>query len=375
MSTDSRSPMPDLKLRRLIVYEAARLMYYRHETEYYRAKMKAARKICQGWVKPSDLPANWEIRDEIQLLAQMLEGTDRSIKLREMRLLALQVLRWLKPWKPRLIGSTLTGHIRQGSDIDIHVFCSGTEPITGVLDHEGLTYDVEFKRITKHNEERVFTHIHVQEVFPIELTVYPTSKSNYVFKSSITGKPMERASLAEFERFLEREYPDLDLDSALDAVTERVDRFTVYRSLLAPLAGIEQSRRHHPEGDVLYHSLQVFELACDHLAYDEEFLLAALLHDVGKGIDASDHVQAGLDALADSITPRTAWLIEHHMQAHAFREGTLGHKASRRIQASEDYEELLTLSRCDQAGRVPGAQVRELDDALDYIRELARMYG
>ncbi len=42
------------KLRRQIAFEAARLMYQRQESEYYQAKMKAARRICQGWVKPSD---------------------------------------------------------------------------------------------------------------------------------------------------------------------------------------------------------------------------------------------------------------------------------------------------------------------------------
>ena len=40
--------------------------------------------------------------------------------------------------------------------------------------------------------------------------------------------------------------------------------------------------------------------------YDEEFLLAALLHDVGKAIDPSDHVEAALQALEGSITERTS---------------------------------------------------------------------
>lgn len=62
------------KLRRQIVFEAARLMYRREEKEYYRAKLKAARAICQGWVKPSDLPSNTEIRDEIQRMAFLFEG-------------------------------------------------------------------------------------------------------------------------------------------------------------------------------------------------------------------------------------------------------------------------------------------------------------
>ena len=77
---------------------------------------------------------------------------------------------------------------------------------------------------------------------------------------------------------------------------------------------------------MLYHSLQVFELARDERPYDEEFLLAALLHDVGKGIDPPDHVAAGLEALEGLITERTAFFIEHHMDALAYRAGTLGAK-------------------------------------------------
>ena len=145
--------------------------------------------------------------------------------------------------------------------------------------------------------------------------------------------------------------------------------------MLLPLETVKQSREYHPEGDVLYHSLQVYELSRDELPYDEEFQLAALLHDVGKAIDPHDHVAAALEALADVITPRTAWLIEHHMEAHALVEGTLGVRARRRLEESPDFDELVSLSRCDRAGRVPGAQVPDLDDALDQLRELARMYG
>ena len=74
------------KLRRQITWEAARLMYDRQESEYYTAKMKAARQICKGWVKPADLPSNAEIRDEIQSFARLHEGDRRTARLKEMRL-------------------------------------------------------------------------------------------------------------------------------------------------------------------------------------------------------------------------------------------------------------------------------------------------
>jgi len=367
--------MADEKLRRQIIVEAARMMYERRETEYYRAKMKAARRICQGWVKPSHLPGNAEIRDEIQRMASLFEGDGRFDRLKEMRVEALRIMRLLAHCRPKLIGSVLTGHIRQGSDIDIHVFASNVEAVTSSLDNEGMDYDVEHKRVRKFGEERVFTHIHIRDRFPIELTLYPPDRSSYVFKSSITGKAMERATLPELEDFLRGEYPDMDLEGELEIAEAAIDRFQVYRALLIPLNGLEQGKKYHPEGDVLYHLLQVFDLARDELPYDEEFLLAALLHDVGKGIDPQDHVTAGLEALEGHITERTAWLIEHHMEAHLVHDRTIGHRAHQRLKASPDYEELLLLNQCDRRGRQEGVQVPDLDEALDYLRDLARMYG
>jgi predicted nucleotidyltransferase len=350
-------------------------MYTRQESEYYRAKLKACRKICRGWVKPDDLPSNAEIRDEIQRFAYMYEGDARFDNLRDMRVEALRMMRLLAKFKPRLIGSTLTGHVRHGSDIDIHVFSASLEAVCGALDEQGLDYDVNHKLVRKHGEERTYTHIHVRDRFQFELTIYPADKASYVFKSSITGKAIERASIAQLEQFLAAEYPGLDVESAVTDAAEAPDRFRVFQSLLLPLENVKQNPLWHPEGDALYHSLQVFDHGRDALAYDEEFLLAALLHDVGKAIDPHDHVAAGLEALSGFITDRTGWLIAHHMEAQQVLDGTLGARARRRLMESEDYDDLLTLARCDRAGRQPGAQAPELDEALDYIRELATTFG
>lgn len=367
--------MTPSKLRRQIAFEAASLMYRRQESEYYRAKLKAARRLYRGWVKPADLPSNAEIRDEIQALARLCEGSQRTDRLQEMRLEALRLMRLLRPFRPRLIGSVLTGHIRAGSDIDLHLFSDSTEAITHVLDEQGVVYDVERKRVRKQGVERVFTHIHVQDRFPFELTVYPAARAHYVFKSSVTGKAIERASIAELEQLLAHEYPGLPLEEAVAHLENQVDRFQVYEALLLPLENVHENRRYHPEGDALYHSLQVYDLACDALPYDEEFLLAALLHDVGKAIDPHDHVAAGLEALDGFITPRTAWLIEHHMLGQGLLDGTLGVRARRRLQQSGDFEELQLLCQCDRDGRQVGVAASDLDDVLDYLRDLSRTFG
>lgn len=350
-------------------------MYDRQETEYFRAKIKAARRLCKGRVKPKDLPSNAEIRDEIQLLAQMLEGDSRKDSLREMRVEALRMMRMLKDFSPRLIGSVFTGHIRQGSDIDLHVFADSIHSITNALDYHSLRYETEQKRVVKNGEANTYRHVHVYDRFEFELTVYPKDKTSYVFKSSITGKAIERASIAQLEQFLAVEYPDLDIEQELEISAERVDRFELYYALLLPLERVKQNPTYHPEGDALYHSMQVYDLACDCLPYDEEFLLAALLHDVGKGIEPHDHVNSGLNALDGFITERTAWLIANHMLAHQIHDMSIGARRHRRLRENESYDELVMLGECDRGGRQVGVMVTDLQDALDYIREISSAYG
>lgn len=364
--------MADDRIRGRIAFLAAQLMYQRLESEYFTAKRKAAKQLGVDYrFRPADLPSNAEIRDRIQAMARIHEGPKRFERLRDMRVEALRLMRKLAKFRPRLIGSVWTGHVRQGSDIDIHLFSDSQSIVTDRLDEYSLSYEVEHKRVVKYGEERVFTHIHVADRYEYELTLYPENKAHHVFKSSITGKAIERASIAELEAALKAEDPESDLDAEVERVEDHIDRFELYRFLLKPLEGVKQSARHHQEGDALYHSLQVFELACVERGYDEEFLLAALLHDVGKAIDPSDHVNAGLQALEGTITERTQTLIALHMDALAYRDGTLGARARSRLERSEEFDDLMLLRECDSRGRVPGAEVRELEEALDHIRRLA----
>lgn len=364
--------MSDARLRHAIAFDAARLMYERVESEYFTAKRKAAKRLCRGPIKPADLPTNREIRDLVQSFARVHEGEARNANLKKMRLEALKLMRIIRRFRPRLIGSVMTGHIRKGSDIDIHVFCDGVELLTGLLENDGYQFDVERKQVVKHNESRVFTHIHVLDKFNFELTVYPEDKAHYVFKSSITGKAIERASIRELEELIAKEYPDVNLDETAAEMEGEVDPYQMFRLLLLPLEQVKQSAKYHPEGDVLYHLLQVFELAKDARPYDEEFLQAALLHDVGKGLDPFDHVGAALQALDGLITERTQFLIENHMLAQELKSGTLGHRQRARLEASEDFEDLMLLRELDNAGREQGVFVGTVDEAIAYLRELNR---
>lgn len=145
------------------------------------------------------------------------------------------------------------------------------------------------------------------------------------------------------------------------------EQFAALRILLEPLGRFRLDPHIHPEGDALYHSLQVFERGREQRPYDEEFLLACLLHDVGLGIDPPHAVRAALSALRGLVTDRTLFLIEHRPAATAYLQTG---EITRSLRKSADFEELLLLARCNRAGCVAGAQVGTLDDAFDYLAGL-----
>ncbi len=365
------------KLRRKIAWEAARLLYQRDETDYYRAKMKAARRTQIGWVHPAHLPSHEEIRDQVAVLTRLYESPRAecvSENLQTMRVEALRVMRELARFCPRLVGSVWSGAIRQGSDIDVQLFCDSVEPVIAVLDQLGLRHEVERSRVFRRGRERLHTTIRARDAFVLELHVYPTRLLDYPFRCAISGKTLARASIEQLEHRLRQTSPDIDLDQENLNAGRGIDGFELFKLLLLPLENVMQPKASHPEGDALYHSLQVFDLAREKSPYDEEFLLAALMHDVGKAIDPQNHEAAAVEVLQGWITPRTHWLIQHHTEANQLRKGKLGHRAKQRLMASEDFETLMTLSECDQAGRCQGVEVPEVDEALDYVAQLEHMW-
>lgn len=164
--------------------------------------------------------------------------------------------------------------------------------------------------------------------------------------------------------------PEPEGEGGLALMADHLDRFAIYRMRLLPLETVKQNPKWHPEGDALYHSLQVFDLALAVRPYDEEFLLAALLHDVGKAIRPPDHAGAGVEVLRGAVTDRTLWLVEHHMDLLGLRDRDRGLSARVRrvIESSEYFEDLKLLRDLDDAGRVPGATVGTVDEALAYLK-------
>ena len=92
---------------------------------------------------------------------------------------------------------------------------------------------------------------------------------------------------------------------------------------------------------------------------------------MGKAIDPSDHVEAALagPGRRDHRAHRLADRAPHGAQA--LRAGRSGAKARARLQQSEYYDDLMLLNELDRRGRVRARRSCELDEALEFLRELA----
>jgi hypothetical protein len=132
-------------------------------------------------------------------------------------------------------------------------------------------------------------------------------------------------------------------------------------SLLSDLDGVRQSPRYHPEGDALFHSLQVFELA-RRSTTNRVLWAAALFHDVGKAQGGPDHDEVGADLLTGLLCPHAVWLVRHHLDLLYD-----GRTARRRHRGTEALRDLELLRRWDVGGRDPRARTVSLEEALDQL--------
>ncbi|MCB9642785.1 MAG: HD domain-containing protein [Myxococcales bacterium] len=130
---------------------------------------------------------------------------------------------------------------------------------------------------------------------------------------------------------------------------------------LFALDGIWQDPVYHPEGDALFHSLQVFQQAKLH-TQDPELWAAALFHDIGKSEQNEGHAEIGAEMLEDLVSPRVVWLVEHHMDLLYTPK-----LIRRQLRGSERLRDLEKLHQWDIAGRDPHAWAPHPEEAIEQL--------
>lgn len=197
----------DDKIRGMIAYEAARLMYEDGVREYRDAKRKAAKRFGpeKALSLGSHLPTNAEIHEELARLIATREEEVLPERLLRLRLAALSYLEIFADFSPYLVGSVLSGAVTERSDIDIHLFSDSVEAVENLLTEHGIAFETETVPIRKGGVIKDYTHVYLEdEGVVIECSVYPAKERRNRTVSSITGKPMERAGATHLKKLIAR---------------------------------------------------------------------------------------------------------------------------------------------------------------------------
>jgi len=194
---------PENRRRMLLAQEAARLMVEEGIKDFGSAKRKASRHLGGG-SGTRDLPTNREIQDEVELRMRMYRDTpDSRAVLRNLREAALDAMDFFREFRPRLVGSVLAGTATEHSDINLHLFAETEEDVEIFLHDAGIPFERLSHRLDVANRvEELPAVALVVDGVRVAATIFPPEGIRQAPRSTVTGKPVDRAKPAQVEALL-----------------------------------------------------------------------------------------------------------------------------------------------------------------------------
>jgi len=195
------NPRADL-LRRAVAEEAARIMREQGVDDFLLAKRKAAERL--GVTDASILPRNTEVEAALMAHQRLFAADRHEAGLASLRRSALEAMRLLSDFQPRLVGPVLTGTASPHSEINLHLFTESAEAVSIRLEERGVPHEVLERRV-RYERERTVSYPALRFVAgrqTVDAVVFPLDGIRQAPCSPVDGKPMRRANLAEVEALL-----------------------------------------------------------------------------------------------------------------------------------------------------------------------------
>lgn len=190
-------------MRVRIAQEAARLMSEEGVQDFYAAKRKAAQHL--GAPDTRNMPRNQEVEAELLAYRRLFGGARQDDHLKTLRGAAVQAMRFLSVFRPRLVGSVLSGTAGRHADINLHLFADTPEEVSLFLLDNNIPFQPGQKRlrVTRDSWEEFPAYEFMAGEHPVELVVFPLQGRRAAPRSPVDGRPMQRARIEEVERLLE----------------------------------------------------------------------------------------------------------------------------------------------------------------------------
>lgn len=195
------SPRND-NLRRSLAQDAARFMAEHGIQDFLTAKRKAAARY--GSVEAAALPSNAEIEAALGEYQRLFVAVGHDAQLHRQRSHALEAMRHLAPFQPRLVGAVLNGTATAHADIQIHVFTDNPESVSMMLIDRGIDYEITERRL-RYGHEPPRPHPGVRFALDaqwVDVTVFPLDGIRQSPASPVDGRPMRRADIKELQGLL-----------------------------------------------------------------------------------------------------------------------------------------------------------------------------
>ena len=195
-------PRTHHRITLLLAQECARIMTEEGIQDFGTAKRKAALRL--GIPDKAVLPDNTAVEQALIDRQRLFHADHQPLRLRGLRETALEAMHFLACFRPRLVGSVLSGAASSHAGVHLHLFAEPIEEVPLFLMEHRIPFKTSERRLKMANGTPL-----CQPVFsftagdtPIDLTIFALLAEREAPRSPVEGRPMRRAGLAEVQALL-----------------------------------------------------------------------------------------------------------------------------------------------------------------------------
>jgi hypothetical protein len=128
----------------------------------------------------------------------LFKAAERVAQLRILRETAVEAMRFFDQFRPRLVGSVLSGTATRHSDVNLHLFATPAEEVIFFLMEHKIPYESSERRLRiARNEYAYFPVLGFSaDAVSVEVTIFELSMEREAPRSPVDGRPMRRADRA-----------------------------------------------------------------------------------------------------------------------------------------------------------------------------------
>lgn len=192
----------DHRLKTLFAQECARIMAEEGIQDFRSAKRKAALRLAI--TDKVALPNNAEIEQALIDYQRLFQADQHVARLHDLRKTALEAMRFLARFRPKLVGPVLSGTAGPHSDVHLHLFVNTPKDILMFLMEHRIPFETSERRLKLSGGNNACLPVFRFGAgdIRIDLTIFALLAEREAPRSPIDGHPMRRAGLAEVQALL-----------------------------------------------------------------------------------------------------------------------------------------------------------------------------